>query len=150
MHTASPLDLRTILFCSAMGLASFAPPALAEDVPPCPESIRVDQKLAEPVAGWDAPRDAVTHRLMAIEFYSGHPNERESLLPDSTAARGPEHVARWAFGSGSRGTWMACLYDRTSVLLARRLAAGVRSCEVATDPLVRVGGRPKVVRVTCR
>ncbi len=144
------IPTRAFALCATLAAAALAPRALAEGVPPCPESIRVEQKLAEPVEGWDSPRESVSHRLIGVQFSSGHPSEQGWLLPESEEQRGAERVAHWVFASSARGNWMACVYARTNVLLARRLAPEVKRCDVATDPLVRVEGRQRVQSVTCR
>jgi hypothetical protein len=141
----SAIPTRAFVLCAALTAAGLARPAVAaENVPPCPESIRVDQKIAEPVQGWDSPRESVSHRLIGVQFSSGHPSEQ------AEEQRGAERVAHWVFGAGGRGNWMACVYARTNVLLARRLAPDVKRCDVVTDPLVRVEGRQRVQSVTCR
>lgn len=124
----------------------------AAEAPTCPGSIEVEQKLARAAAsGWEASREEVPHRLMGVTFFSGPPSERASLAPDADEGTGKDRVLRFDLGApGSGGHWISCAYDRTDVVLSRRLDPQVRSCSVVLDATVTVGGRPSILRIACR
>lgn len=140
----------------ALAVAALAGPSCtartsAAEAPTCPASVDVEQKLAGTAAdGWEASREPVRHALMGVTFFSGPPSQRASLAPDADEAAGKERLLRFDLAPDAAGHWVSCAYDRTDVVLSRRLDPRLRSCSVAVDPGVTVGGRPAIVRIACR
>lgn len=103
---------------------------------PCPESIVVSQQLAQPVETWegmDARRDQ-RHRLRAAAFYDGHPGQmaqlREARFKRANGSGGVDILTFKFSASYPDGIWLACLYEDTSVIVARKLPQDSIACEI--------------------
>jgi hypothetical protein len=124
--------------------------AYAENVV-CPETIVVEQKLAKPLSPWEAFLEDGSYPLMSISFFDGHPQEKASLVPDSEIKRKGKLISTWQFSrENPRGYWIACVYNRTNVMLTRRLVPTTSKCEVTYNPQITVGGHPSLSEIQCK
>jgi hypothetical protein len=122
----------------------------------CPASIVTKQEAQSVPTGWTVGRGDVPTNLSGVSFYSGPPEERANLIYDSRVTRGGLLYATWKF-AGTEGVakgvpaiWLSCSYMSTTVVLSRRIAAGIRECTVTYDPKLTVVGMPEVRGITCK
>lgn len=127
-----------ILCCGGLSAAELAA---------CPAKIDVQtQQLARPVAGWTAARAAgARHDLWFITLYDGEPKEMASLVPDVNTRL----KQSWVVPAG-RPYWLECHYTRTTIVLAKPVPAGVKSCEVTFVPSETLDGHAAIKQVNCR
>jgi hypothetical protein len=117
----------------------------------CPQTVVVKQELPEAATPWETFQEQVPSRLMSVAVFEGHPKERATLVPDAEATKGGKQVYTWRLPANTAHPyWLACGYDRTSVILVRPLDPGVSSCQVTYDPQITVGGLPSVVGIVCK
>jgi len=132
------------LFCAGFGcLIAYAPYGVCAPVRfECPPRITTVQSLPEPVPGWREsleppfaneranPAGQSEHNLDYVQFSSGVPEERASLVPDreSPTVKG-KWTATWRFAKSDE-IWFSCWYRGTSVILSRQLPPAVRACSV--------------------
>lgn len=99
----------------------------------CPEQIRTEQKIGVTTANWTATPGAgsgAINNLAAIQFFDGPPSDMASLAPDQTLELVQKSVAIWKFAPRTAsGIWIACDYFLTTVILTRKLPAGIRQCK---------------------
>lgn len=106
----------------------------------CPETIAVDAKVTESFPAWEVVQNPQGHHFTRVAFYSGHPREMASLVPD----RQTESSSAWEFpGKASQNFWLACEYTNTEMMLVRQLSSGFAECEV-------VFASQLVESITCR
>ena len=118
--------------------------------PACPASLDVVEAPGAVPPGFraflngDPPTQTfsrpVAHRLDAIMFSDGPPNEMAWLAPSAGGTR----AQRWDFTPHPGGaTWLSCGYLATSVIVSMPLPAATRSCRVtydaATSPATAIG-----------
>jgi hypothetical protein len=96
----------------------------------CPATIQTQQAMTAAPAGWAASVDEVRSSLIGIKVSDGEPKELAWLVPDRTLAGGTQE---WTLGASARGYWVTCVYDRTRVVLSRKVAAGAKRCRVFYD-----------------
>jgi hypothetical protein len=127
-----------------LGVSSFA---LASDMS-CPASISAKQELQAP-AGWEAVGGSSNVRLERVAFYLKHPGLGGSLVPDVTHRDKGEERESWTFVSNPGDEfWMGCVYQDTTVILARKLDKGISKCVVSYE-LLPSGSRLRVKQVAC-
>lgn len=115
-------------------------PAAAAETFSCPETIAVDEKVTDNHPSWEVVQNPQGHHFTQVSFYSGHPRDMASLVPD----RQSESINVWEFpGKASEGFWLACEYTHTEMLLVQQLRTGFAECEV-------VFARQLVESITCR
>lgn len=139
-------------FLALCGLASAVLAATVQpSVVQCPEQISAEQKAVAPPAGWTVGASKIPHRLEMVTFFEGPPEEEASLVYDDIKNAGKESVAVWTFAASPRGYWISCGYSGTSVVLSRRLPAGIKTCRVTYDKTVQsAAGLPDVKKIDCR
>lgn len=123
----------------------------AHSAPPieCPATIMTNQLLRQSVPGWEGVADSEPRNFSYITFYSGHPNQKASLVPD---APNLPTTAKWTL---TRATptdefWLGCHYHNTAVFLAKRIPPKAKECVAtykadATDP-----GQRTFLSMTCK
>lgn len=131
----------------ALALAVPAIPAFSQGQY-CPSTIRVKQEIEEVPGGWRALNETLPHRLAAITFYDGPPEQNASLVNDGSNKAGT--VETWHFQAGSESTWIACSYSFTSVVVARQLPKGTIGCSITYNRKVSIAGHSEIQRVQCR
>ncbi len=93
----------------------------------CPESIKVNEKISEGPASWEAVANPQGHYFKGVAFYIGHPKEMSSLVPD----RESKEKAAWQFSKKeSQKFWLACEYQNTEMMLVKELPRSLSQCEV--------------------
>jgi len=101
----------------------------------CPQTITDAQEyVGGAPEGWTAFGSRQEHPLQNVSFFSGSPEEKALLAPTSEHLKGKNPRAEWVFPPAQEPYWIACEYARTTVIVARPLAAWVRSCTVKYDP----------------
>jgi hypothetical protein len=104
----------------ALGLAG--PAQAQQDLPSCPESIRVtDAAEGAAPAGWQPFRRDLPTRLVDIRFYAGPPAGGRAVEPVAGSARGSVVSMRYGLPAVEGEVWMVCVYAATAHALARRL-----------------------------
>jgi len=117
----------------------------------CPATISVEQRATAVPEGWEATQSTVTPRIAMVTFFDGPPAERASLKYDSEQKEKREWIATWNLQSGSRGYWIQCGYDGTTMVLSRRLPASVTTCRVTYERRTQAAsGLPAVKHVACK
>jgi hypothetical protein len=121
----------------------------------CPASVVTKQEMPSVPAGWTLGRGEFPANLESVTFYSGPPEERASLVYDSSVKRNGLMYATWKF-FGTEGVakdkpaiWLSCNYMATNVVLLRRVASGIRECTVTYDPKTSVA-MPEVRGIVCK
>lgn len=135
----------TVLLALAT-LAAAPSPSLVD----CPPTVAVEQKPVAPPAGWSAADDGAPHRLTGVTFFDGPPAELASLVYDDQASAEKEWTGIWHFEPSPRGYWIACAYSGTSIVLSRRLPAGVKVCRVTYEKERGEGPVGEIKRIDCR
>ena len=115
----------------------------------CPASITTEQKIVNLPTSWQTATDTTTHPLSTVTFYDGPPEQKASLVNDLQLQNASQRTATWKFTSNPRGYWLACSYDRTAILLTRRLPANVAQCQVVYDTSTSSSGMPAVKSINC-
>lgn len=118
----------------------------------CPESIKVTENASGIDATWEITLDNGRrgYFLDDIRFYSGHPSQMASLVPDSTSRSANERKSIWRFPSdSSTGYWIACSYQNTRLLVTKKLPKNVKTCQV-NEQLLPSGVVLKVKGVACQ
>jgi hypothetical protein len=114
----------------------------------CPVSIPAKQELQAP-ADWEAVGGSSDVRLERVAFYLKHPSLGGSLVPDATRRSKGEERESWTFVSNPGDEfWMGCVYQDTTVILARKLDKAISKCVVSYE-LLPSGTRLRVKQVTC-
>jgi hypothetical protein len=100
----------------------------------------VEEKVNEAFASWEVVQNAQGHHFTQVSFYSGHPRDMASLVPD----RQSENSSVWQFSDkASEHFWLACEYTHTEMMLVKQLRTGFSECEV-------VFAKQLVESITCR
>ena len=118
----------------------------------CPESINVTEKASEVDAPWEVALDNGRrgYFLDDVRFYSGHPSQMASLVPDSVNRSTSERKSIWRFPSdNSTGYWIACSYQNTRLLATKKLPPVVKKCQVI-EQLLPSGVVLKVKSIACQ
>ncbi len=108
----------------------------------CPDSLTVDQTLAEDLPpawkgfGWTEDQVSAigtaplrtSHPQSAVSLFDGQPTPASALAPDEP---GPPETLRWTLGppASTAGYWMVCHYLGTTLTVARPLPTGVTACQ---------------------
>jgi hypothetical protein len=117
----------------------------------CPDSVKVDQKLAAPVPGWTATLNDKPHHLAGVTFFDGPPEGKVSLVYDKSSETGGKFIATWTFNpKTSKNIWVACGYSGTSIVLKKPLPPKTASCTVTYDAKQKVAGLPLLEKLTCK
>jgi hypothetical protein len=117
-------------------------------LPPCPESVQIDEKLSAPVVGWTVGRSSEPHRLAGITLFDGKPALGASLVGDDQAGHASSSVTTWALAK-RKEYWLSCSYAGTNVTLTREIPSALRSCSAVYSNSVRIAGLPELTRFTC-
>jgi hypothetical protein len=117
----------------------------------CPATISTKQDVQGVPAGWAVGRGDVPENLAGVTFYSGPPEERASLVYDSSVTRVGLVHATWRFApKRTEVMWLSCNYAATNVILSRRIAMETTECTVVYDPKVTVAGLPEIRKIVCK
>jgi hypothetical protein len=115
----------------------------------CPESVSVVQTSENVPEGWTARQDEATSTLAGITFYSGLPEDKESLVYDQWTRRNGLAYGVWRFSKSPPRIWLSCRYSYTRVVLVKQLPAKTSECTVTYDPKVSVAGSPEIRKISC-
>lgn len=113
----------------------------------CPPTLKVEQRVTEVPVGLSAFDSESRHGWTNAQFSDGPPDERAWLAPDRTVRNGRSFTNVWTFGKSPAGTWLACAYDGTSMIVASRLSDGITRCEISYDSNVTP---PTARSIDCR
>ncbi|WP_341675585.1 STY0301 family protein [Niveibacterium sp. SC-1] len=118
-------------------VAALLPPTLAANptADACPKAITDAQEYVSGASeGWSAFGSRQEHPLQGVSFYSGSPDKKALLAPTAEHLGGKAPRAEWALPETQEPYWVACEYAQTTVIVARPLPAGTRSCTVKYVP----------------
>jgi hypothetical protein len=114
----------------------------------CPSTLDV-KSSANPPAGWQVANLSAVNALDRVGFYSGPPAERASLVPDRTQNKKGESQDTWLFSPNApEAIWVACFYTGTTLIVAKEVEHGVKSCSVRYKT-TRSGSRLSVIEGHC-
>ncbi len=100
-----------------------AAPALAQELPACPDSVTVvDGWQGEVPQGWQQQRRQTEHRLLDIRFHVGNPATGTVIEPIGASSRGSVVSVRYGLPAVEGEIWMSCIYADTAHTLVRALA----------------------------
>lgn len=144
----------TLLLVLAFALAGVLPgqdPAAPWRPLEVPPSVLVRQDLQATPAGWSAGLLDRPHVLACVTLYDGKPEAMASLVHDGETGAGPKRTLTWHLSASTPdGIWIECRYAGTSVVLRKRLPAGVRECAVTFNRVVTVDGCEEIERIEIR
>jgi hypothetical protein len=111
-----------VLFAALLSLGLAWPAQAQQELPACPDSIRVTD-AAEGAApdGWQPFRRDLPTRLVDIRFYAGPPAEGRAVEPVAGSARGSVVSMRYGLPAVEAPVWMVCVYAATAHALMRPL-----------------------------
>ena len=124
-HMSRP---RMDIALAVLALACVGFDSLANET--CPATIQTQQAMTGTYSGWATGVDEVRSSLIGIKVSDGEPKDLAWRVPDRTLAGGTQE---WTLGASPRGYWVTCVYDRTRVVLNRKLPAGTKRCRVFYD-----------------
>ena len=113
----------------------------------CPADISVKQEATQVPKSWRTFNEKMPHRLAAIGFYDGPPEENASLTSDSASKGGATET--WRFGPNTKRIWIACSYASTDIVLTQELPEHTSECTVSYNPKITIAGHPEVRLVRC-
>jgi len=117
----------------------------------CPKSISVKQKITSLPSSWEAFPEILPYQLKSVSFFEGHPKNRVALVNDnSEIVDGKNEIATWNFISSTKGYWVECIYDQTSIALTKRLAEIVSQCRVIYERNVTISGVQLIREIACK
>lgn len=120
----------------------------AEQITACPQQLDM-KSTAQVSSEWEVVESSVPNTLERIGFFSGHPADHASLVPDESKSGKGEAKEVWIFSPEEQEKiWLACFYTGTAMSIAKPLEKGLRQCQVSykTTP---TGSRLSVVGVRC-
>jgi hypothetical protein len=124
--------------CLAIGQGGAAPPhqplSARATVLKCPASLATTQSAAS-IAGWQAYHPTGNNTLEGYGFYEGPVIENAELAPSDEHKVGKITMTIWSFEGHTRPTYLACNYNRTSIVLSRQLPPTVRRCTIKSDSM---------------
>jgi hypothetical protein len=99
-----------------------AAPALAQELPSCPDRVTVtDGWTGEVPEGWQTLRRDTQHQLIDIRFYAGPPATAPAVEAVGASSRGTQVSLRYSLPSVQGEVWMSCIYAHTAHTLVRRI-----------------------------
>ncbi|MEO3473621.1 STY0301 family protein [Roseomonas sp. CAU 1739] len=114
------MTLRLVVIGIALVLAM---PALAQELPTCPEHVTVTDGLDGAVPqGWQHLRRESRHHLVDIRFYAEAPPGGTVIEAVGASSRGTVVSLRYSLPSVESEVWMSCVYADTAHTLIRGLA----------------------------
>lgn len=109
-------------FALACLVAAAAMPALAQELPTCPDRITVtDDWTGEVPEGWRNLRRDSQHQLIDIRFYAGPPATAPAVEAVGASTRGTQVSLRYSLPSVQGEVWMSCVYAHTAHTLIRQV-----------------------------
>jgi hypothetical protein len=114
----------------------------------CPQSVTVKQTIDKLPDGWSTLQDDSPNALATLTFFSGPPDQKQSLVYDKWVRESGLARAEWHF-TKSTTIWLTCGYASTNIALARQLPS-VTQCTVTYDPKVQVAGSPSIQKIDCQ
>jgi hypothetical protein len=108
----------------------------------CPQDIKTSDTLKEKISGWNEFLDDWNnfHHPNNVTFYSGHPKEHASLVPDNENTKGNKLI--WTFGKDT--IWLGCNYTNTNIQLIQQLSGKTNRCTVTYE-----ANFSKVIGIDC-
>lgn len=144
------MNLRTPMKFLAVTILFFSSPVFAEELL-CPKSISVKQKITSLPPSWEVFAQALPYQLKAVAFFEGHPKHRAALVNDlSETIDTKTELAIWNLPRSSKGFWIECSYDQTTVALTKRLSESISQCRATYDRGISVGGMQLIRNVVCK
>jgi hypothetical protein len=117
----------------------------------CPDSVKVEQKLATSIPGWTPSFDDTPHHLAGITFFDGPPEDKVSLVFDKASETGGKFIATWTFHpQPSQNIWVVCRYSGTSLVLQRPLPAKTNACTATYNNNQKIAGLPLLEKLDCK
>ena len=124
--------------CLAIGQGAAAPlhqpPSARGAVLKCPASLSTTQSAAT-IPGWQAYNPNANNTLDGYGFYDGPVIENAALAPSDERQVGKITTTVWSFEGHTKPIYLACNYNRTSIMLSRQLPATVRRCTIKSDSM---------------
>ena len=115
------------------------------------KSISVKQQIILLPSSWEAFPKTFPNQLKSVSFFEGHPKNRVALVNDnSEIVDDKNEIAMWNFINSTKGYWIECIYDQTSIALTKRLAKSVSQCRVTYDRNVTISGVQQIREIACR
>ena len=128
MGTKSFLGKATPLIFAMIWIAWCTSIATAEEFA-CPKSIQIKQRVTKSPGPWTVKYGNTEHSLGWMTLYDGPPVEMASLKYDNLIESETEWKAIWNLLPDNKGGyWIKCGYERTSVVLSRRLPPEMNQC----------------------
>ena len=99
---------------------------------------------------WEAGFSDLKPQIAMVTFFDGPPAERASLKYDSELKLRGGWVATWTLAANTRGYWIQCAYENTTVVLSKKLPESVKTCAVTYERSTRAANAlPPVKHVGC-
>lgn len=105
-----------------VALCAALPAQAQQELPPCPESIRVTDAAEGPAPpGWQPFRRDLRTQLIDIRFFAGPPAEGRAVEAVAGSQRGSVVSVRYSLPAVEGEVWMVCIYAATAHAFARRI-----------------------------
>ena len=140
-HRLSQCVVQALLFLVVSSLAFAADQY-------CPADISVKQEATQVPKSWRTFSEKMPHRLAAIGFYDGPPEENASLVSDSGSKNGVTET--WRFGPNTKRIWITCSYASTDIALTQELPENTSECTVSYNPKIAIAGHPEIRLIRCK
>jgi len=140
------MQMKRILIAFVFSLSFNSAYAGLNDTVQCPQNISVTQSISQKYPGWQSSTTEPNYYLSNVTFYSGKPEEKASLVPDSSK----KHESKWTF-SPNEQIYLTCEYNQTNIQLTQALPSQITRCTVSYDANVRSssgGFLPKLIQCT--
>jgi hypothetical protein len=95
----------------------------------CPSRLTVQEDIKQSLNGWQKYSAHESHPLVNVFFSEGEPEKQVILPPTGKGKVKGAFVSEWKLPKSAKGYWVSCVYDDTSVTLARKMPDDVTYCE---------------------
>lgn len=99
----------------------------------CPETINVHQTASRLPAGWSVSYSKSPVQLEIVSLYIGPPKDGVPLGFDTMVNTMDGSVVTWQIPKDSRGYWIKCSYNGTTLELSKELPRTLSTCVVSFD-----------------
>ena len=139
----------TVLSACVVAACAEAVPAKVETIS-CLSSVTSQQTMPNPPTAWQVVAATTPHQLVSVTLFDGPVEEKASLVYDEQSETATDRTAIWKLDANPRGYWLSCGYDRTSLVLTRKLPSEISRCQVVYEKATTLSGLPTIKTMSCK